>query len=424
VLTYVDGDVSVQAGGSWNPAEMGDEVSTASVIKTGKASVCDLQFGQLGVLHLAAETVVDLKKVRIASQKKAVDLELVAGTVTAKVAKLTGDQRFQVRTATVVAGVRGTRFMVTVKAKGRTSIAVAEGLVALIPPTLDNGALDALATDPGREALVTSVVGKVMESASSIGVGSEVEVTPASMAASSQAITQVVEALTAVLEAAPAPGAPATTEVLAPPAPEPLVIPAILTQKLTQFQDAAPSAPAQPVRPLTKATQASLEKTAHLQILDVPPVKGQPAPAPQEPPPEAPKEKVKAAAPQASEPAPAVVLPLKAPQLVSPGLDEVVDVHKKTSVKFTWKAVAEATEYLVRLQSVQDSGSLLIREWKTDQTSVSLDKFDSLKLGTYRWDVTAQAPGLEGAAPRTSSARSSFVLDKDGQLSAPAIEFN
>jgi hypothetical protein len=172
VLTNVDGEVEVQTKGVWQAVDVGFKVDESSVVKTGRGGSCDLQFGRLATLHLSENTLVALKTIGLGEVKKAVDLEVISGTLTAKVSKLLADQRFHVRTDTVVAGVRGTRFLVS-KRGTTTSVAVAEGLVALVPPA--NGpeavqkALDSSpSVGPGHEADLsrageTPVVGPVGE---------------------------------------------------------------------------------------------------------------------------------------------------------------------------------------------------------------------------------------------------------------------
>ncbi len=157
VVTYLDGPVSVQKAGVWVEADVGTRVDESSLVKTGRGGTCDLQFGRVGTLHLAENTVVSLKTVDWGA-KKTIDVEMVSGQLTAKVSKLLGGQKFHVRTDTVVAGVRGTRFLVS-KTGGKTQIAVAEGLVGLVSPSRS--------PDEVQQALAA---------APSVGAGNEAEV--------------------------------------------------------------------------------------------------------------------------------------------------------------------------------------------------------------------------------------------------------
>lgn len=153
VMTFVEGEVSILEAGVWSPADIGTRVTTSSTVKTGPQSSCDLQFGSLGSIRLSASTTVKLVDVGLGKKTKAADLELVSGAVAAKVTKLVGDQRFTVRTKTVTAGVRGTHFLVR-EESGRTNVAVAEGVVALIPPSRDQRWAEAPAVAAGQEARV------------------------------------------------------------------------------------------------------------------------------------------------------------------------------------------------------------------------------------------------------------------------------
>lgn len=61
--------------------------------------------------------------------ERTTSIELLAGSISARVNSLAGSSRFQIQTATAVAGVRGTEFTVTTEVGGEILISADEGLV-------------------------------------------------------------------------------------------------------------------------------------------------------------------------------------------------------------------------------------------------------------------------------------------------------
>ena len=417
VLTYVAGDVSVKTGDTWVLVDVGEKVLESSAIKTGKNSSCDLQFGQLGVLHIAESSLVSLKTVGLSSSKKAVDLELVSGAVTAKVSKLLQDQRFQVRTNTVVCGVRGTRFMVSQRGEEKTSIAVAEGSVALVPPTYDPKVMEASSKTPEQAAMVQEVMKKILESSPTVTVGKEVEVTHAEMAKSSVAVSQIQEAVAAVMAAptppppvAPEPVAPTTTTATPatpsapaaapPPTPIPNSLTVALAKVLDSYQKAPPAAEAPKIKAMSVATQEAMKQTVELKIIETPPEKP--------------------AAPVAPPPPPA----LKAPKAVFPEAGSRIDIHTVSSIAFSWKAAVGATSYEVSLSLLNGDQKTVVKTWTTTNLSVLLDKFDKLQAGTFVWEVIALRDNPGAAADRSPPNPVTFQIVQQGQLSAPVLDLS
>lgn len=110
-LLYIEGDVSIRSGAAAREAAIGDRLMAGDVVETGAQS--------LAVIDLANDTTVKLREkttLAIDSIGEETVVNLRSGGAFASIAKkLSG--HFSVRTATAVAGVRGTRFFV---AYGRT----------------------------------------------------------------------------------------------------------------------------------------------------------------------------------------------------------------------------------------------------------------------------------------------------------------
>lgn len=406
VVTYIAGDIQVQNGTAWEPLDVGDTVAENAQIKTGKKSSCDIQFGQLGVVHLSEATTASLKTIGISSKHKAVDVELLIGSVTAKVSKLVGSDRFQVRTETVVCGVRGTRFAVTTGGTGEsTKVAVAEGRVALIPPTYDAKKFDNLTTTNEGDNLVQAVEAKILELSSSVEVGSEVVVTKASLTKPAEAIARIQEAVVALSE---------NQKVLSTAPASPGLLPEEVTKALQTYQNAVPPQEAPVNHPLGEDSKKVLEETVNLNVIEAPPTKKEESAAP----PPAPATSVSQvpATPPAQAPAPS----LAAPRLTTPAAGSSVDINQQQTIRFSWKVVPSATDYEVSLFKGQEKTP--IKTWTTQDASVVLDKFTSLQVGSLRWEVVAVK---SGASPLKSvPAVSTFLITKGGQLAAPSLDFS
>ncbi|MFW5814585.1 MAG: FecR family protein [Spirochaetota bacterium] len=113
-VEYVDGDVRVESGGSRQTADFGMPLEEGDVVVTGSDGVAVVSLGEGSRIKLRENTVVTID-----ARTSAGSVELRQGGIFARVRQAaTGGRRsFEVRTPTVVAGVRGTEFFV---AYGRT----------------------------------------------------------------------------------------------------------------------------------------------------------------------------------------------------------------------------------------------------------------------------------------------------------------
>ena len=132
-IEYVEGEVTLSRGGkSLGDINIGDEVLVDDFIKTESDGVAvislDRTTGMRGTLSIKARSAVYVRVTQDSSGPKST-LELVAGQVGAKVAKLSGSPTLQVRTDTAVMGVRGTEFGVSTSVSGNVVIYCTEGAV-------------------------------------------------------------------------------------------------------------------------------------------------------------------------------------------------------------------------------------------------------------------------------------------------------
>ena len=110
-VTYLLGDATVTRGDDTFSARIGTALEQRDVVRTGPSATMIIQLSQQSELKLRADTTV-----RMSSIASDPEVRLDSGGLFARVAeRLRG--RFEVRTPSVVAGVRGTQFFV---AYGRT----------------------------------------------------------------------------------------------------------------------------------------------------------------------------------------------------------------------------------------------------------------------------------------------------------------
>ncbi len=139
-VAYTEGDVSIRSGSQAHDAVLGEPLNPGDVISTGAES--------LAVIDLANSTTLKLREktsLAIDSIGESTSVTLNAGGVfTHVLKKLTG--RFSVRTATTVAGVRGTEFFI---AYGRTIDALPDVWLCV-----NSGAVDVSLPQTGQTVVV------------------------------------------------------------------------------------------------------------------------------------------------------------------------------------------------------------------------------------------------------------------------------
>ncbi len=211
LVLFTSGDVTVRGQADWTPIKAGAHVNTDQSVRTGAKSSCELQFGNTAALRLEADTEVNLARVMLAAAGKQIDMSVAAGSVIAKVEKLSGADRFRVKTKTAICGVRGTEFAVTVAAGGATVLSVREGRVSVAPAVLDPDNLpDELSGgDEEFQAAVAALTGAERL----VNAAQTVTVTAANLAAAEK-VMQTVRAAAGDGERFPAVAAKARIDLL------------------------------------------------------------------------------------------------------------------------------------------------------------------------------------------------------------------
>ncbi len=149
---------AVSAGRSdatMRPVQAGDPLNLGHRVATGPGASATLGLADGSRLRLQPDTVVVLGRLTLAADmSRTVGLEVLSGEVSAEVEKSGG--RFEIQTASGVAGVRGTVFRVAQGADGPTRLETLEGRVNLANPVgdvdVDGGLGTRIAADAAPES--------------------------------------------------------------------------------------------------------------------------------------------------------------------------------------------------------------------------------------------------------------------------------
>jgi hypothetical protein len=239
----------MKSGADWSAVDIGMKVPVSAEIRTGPDGTCELQFGEIGSVQLSPNSALAVRSLVADAKHTASELELTTGKVVCKVRKLSGDDQFRVRTREMVCGVRGTKFLVSASADAPTKIAVTEGSVAILPPSIDPVALAESQTDDAKKAVVNAVIEQVTRNAPLLSAGQEVVVSSASMAAVAAPIQEIVAKIDTAQSADD------------------------VSALVANYRTAVESKPVKMV-PVSKATKVDFERAANLEIRDVAPDAG------------------------------------------------------------------------------------------------------------------------------------------------------
>ena len=132
LLSILDGSASVARGtAAFSPAADGDIVNTGDRVQTADRSHAVVTFFDGSTLEIEPATTVQVEEASsAASGAIAIRIAQTLGRTWASVQKLTrADSKFEMRTPTAVAAVRGTGFITEVLADGTSTFQVADGNV-------------------------------------------------------------------------------------------------------------------------------------------------------------------------------------------------------------------------------------------------------------------------------------------------------
>jgi len=133
-IDYVEGNtIVVRSGKSLGEANIGDSVLPDDMIKTAADGLVvialDKSTGMRGTLTIKAKSVAYIRLSPDAAGAKST-IDLIAGQIGSKLAKISGSPSLQVQTDSVVMGVRGTEFSIASSVNGSILVVCTEGAVA------------------------------------------------------------------------------------------------------------------------------------------------------------------------------------------------------------------------------------------------------------------------------------------------------
>jgi hypothetical protein len=137
-VDYLQGTVHIGStdSGPWQPLQKGMTVTANKFIKTGKNGYVELTLPDRSIVRLAPGTLFELEESFFPKNKpRRFSARLLLGKIWARVSRKIGSQsdRFNTRTPTAVAGVRGTVYDLRTAADKSTDIRVHTGRVAVGP---------------------------------------------------------------------------------------------------------------------------------------------------------------------------------------------------------------------------------------------------------------------------------------------------
>ncbi len=153
IINFISGDVIIASESGESKAKIGDFVTEGATIKTGVQSAVDIHFSGSVIRILEKSTVVIRELIKeVEGNKEFTELYVEEGKVFSQVArKLRSGEKYQVTTKTVVAGVRGTEFLVE-ESEGESRISCIEGTVAVRKADEDESSFVNL--EAGNEAVI------------------------------------------------------------------------------------------------------------------------------------------------------------------------------------------------------------------------------------------------------------------------------
>jgi len=129
-VSRLSGAVTIIRGGVENPAAVGSEVLVSDSIRAGADARAEVTFSDGSVLTIGPSSEVAIAFFAPEAQESSALLDVIAGIARLTVNKATSWGRFDVRTTTAVASVRGTDYLVE-NTGAKTAVFVAEGRVAV-----------------------------------------------------------------------------------------------------------------------------------------------------------------------------------------------------------------------------------------------------------------------------------------------------
>ncbi|MBN2040107.1 MAG: FecR domain-containing protein [Spirochaetes bacterium] len=128
VVTFVLGDVTIENSSGSHAARVRDVLTDNDIISTGKNSYMVVQMGSRLMFRVQSGSIVEMASILNYGQD---EISLKKGLVLSKISRLKKGEKYNIKTPTVVASVRGTVFSTGYYENDVTNIAVTEGEVVV-----------------------------------------------------------------------------------------------------------------------------------------------------------------------------------------------------------------------------------------------------------------------------------------------------
>ncbi|MCE3009001.1 MAG: FecR family protein [Proteobacteria bacterium] len=154
VFMVVKGDVKITNGAKIETAKVGSKVKAGDTVTSGPDSRAKIVMTDKNVLNISPDTKITIEKYTNDSQSKEVELNVQQGKVRATVEqKYDGEKsKFNIKTPSAVAGVRGTDFLTTYDPQTRVSSVVTfHGTVAVGIPDAAGRLGQIVLVQPGQK---------------------------------------------------------------------------------------------------------------------------------------------------------------------------------------------------------------------------------------------------------------------------------
>lgn len=180
---------STDRGANWKKLGVGTELRQNSIVRTAPGSTVDLFLGDNGpVVRVTEDTQLGIDKLtseNLGNNEKVIEtqLDLRSGRILGHVKKLAAASKYEVKTPTGVAGIRGTRYdiradgtvtvtegsvMVVYVVGGQTSSVTANAGQTVRPPTTPGGQVT---PEPTPTAIANDINSQIIESINIINGG-------------------------------------------------------------------------------------------------------------------------------------------------------------------------------------------------------------------------------------------------------------
>ncbi len=166
IMMVVKGDVKVTSAAtkSTEPGKVGKKVFPGDTILTGPDSRAKIVMSDKNVLNISPDTKIVIEKYTNNGQEKSVELKVEFGKIRASVEqKYDGEKsKFNVKTPSAVAGVRGTDFLTSYdRVSKKSEIITFTGTVAVGKPGPGGAILNPVFVQPGQ--MTSATEGKAPE---------------------------------------------------------------------------------------------------------------------------------------------------------------------------------------------------------------------------------------------------------------------